>query len=141
MDQPGKVTNPARGQLNGKTEHFPVPVGTGQIGFARRVRPSRPASAWSLSTLILNMVLTHGILPDFRGGVHLFIPLYAIGSVPCLSGHAIAYRWRSLPEVCRNRASGLQGTSSNACCLAGHHGPIIVPLSFPATNFGIKGVC
>ena len=26
MDQPGKVTNPARGQLNRENEHSPVPV-------------------------------------------------------------------------------------------------------------------
>ena len=26
-------------------------------------------------------------------------PPYAIGSVPSLSGHAVAYRWRSLPRV------------------------------------------
>ena len=26
MDQPGKVANPARGQLNRENEHFPVPV-------------------------------------------------------------------------------------------------------------------
>ena len=29
-------------------------------------------------------------------------PPYAIGSVPSLSGHAIAYRWRSLPRVRRH---------------------------------------
>ena len=34
-----------------------------------------------------------------------FKPPYAIGSVPSLSGHAIAYRWRSLPRVHRHRAS------------------------------------
>ena len=38
-------------------------------------------------------------------------PPYAIGSVPCLSGHAIAYRWRSLPRVRRHRASTPQGSS------------------------------
>ena len=38
-------------------------------------------------------------------------PRYAIGSVPGLSGHAIAYRWRSLPRVRRHRASKSQGTS------------------------------
>ena len=37
------------------------------------VQPSRPASACSFSILRLNLVLTHGIPPDFRGGVHLFI--------------------------------------------------------------------
>ena len=36
---------------------------------------------------------------------------YAIGSVPSLSGHAIAYRWRSLPRVRRHRASKPQGSS------------------------------
>ena len=38
-------------------------------------------------------------------------PPYAIGSVPSLSGHAIAYRWRSLPSVLRHRASKPQGSS------------------------------
>ena len=38
-------------------------------------------------------------------------PPYAIGSVPSLSGHAITYRWRSLPRVCRHRASKPQGIS------------------------------
>ena len=38
-----------------------------------------------------------------------FKPPYAIGSVPSLSGHAIAYRWRSLPRVRRHRASEPQG--------------------------------
>ena len=34
-----------------------------------------------------------------------------IGSVPSLSGHAVAYRWRSLPRVRRHRASKPQGSS------------------------------
>ena len=38
-------------------------------------------------------------------------PPYAIGSVPRLSGHAIAYRWRLLPRVRRHRASKHQGSS------------------------------
>ena len=38
-------------------------------------------------------------------------PPYAIGSVPSLSGHAIAYRWRSLARVRRHRASKPQGSS------------------------------
>ena len=38
-------------------------------------------------------------------------PPYAIGSVPSLSGDAIAYRWRSLPRVRRHRASKPQGSS------------------------------
>ena len=38
-------------------------------------------------------------------------PPYAIGSVPSLSGHAMAYQWRSLPRVRRHRASKPQGSS------------------------------
>ena len=37
------------------------------------------------------MVLTHGIPPDFRGGVRLFKLPYAIGPVPSLLGHAIMW--------------------------------------------------
>ena len=40
-----------------------------------------------------------------------FNPPYAIGSVASLLGHAIAYRWRSLPRVRRHRARILQGSS------------------------------
>ena len=38
-------------------------------------------------------------------------PLYAIWSDPSSSGHAIAYRWRSLPRVRRHRASKPQDSS------------------------------
>ena len=38
-------------------------------------------------------------------------PPHAIGSVPSLLGHAIAYRWRSLPRVRRLRASKPQSSS------------------------------
>ena len=40
-----------------------------------------------------------------------FKPTFAIGSVPSLSGHANAYRWRSLPKVRRHRARKPQGSS------------------------------
>ena len=73
MDHPGKVANLARGQLNRENEYSPVPVRALEFGLARRVQLSRPASACSLSILRLNMVLTNGLPPDFRGGVHLFI--------------------------------------------------------------------
>ena len=63
----------------------------------------------------------------------LFIKLpTAIWSVPSLSGHAIAYQWRSTPRVRRHRAGSLQGSSSNGCCLCrSHDGPADVRLSFP----------
>ena len=38
-------------------------------------------------------------------------PPYAIGSVPSLSRHVNAYRWRSLPLVRRRRASKPRGSS------------------------------
>ena len=133
MDQPGKVANPDRGQLNRENEYFPVPVRSSDFGLAR-VRPSCPASACSFSALRLDLVLTHGIPPAFRGGAHLFIPSTAIGSLPGSSGHAIAYRWRSLPRVRRHRTSSSQESSSNGCCLFRfHHGPINVRLSFPTS--------
>ena len=76
-------------------------------------------SACSFSILItLNLVLTHGIPPEFRGGVHILLPApHTIGSVPSLSDHAIAYRLRSLPRVRWHRASSPQGSSSDWCCL------------------------
>ena len=73
MDQPGKVVSPACGQLNRENEYFPVPVRAYTFGLARRVQSSHPASACSFSIVRLNLVLTHGIPPDFGGGVHLFI--------------------------------------------------------------------
>ena len=73
---------------------------------------------------------TYGIPPDFRGGVHLlFKSPYAIGSVPNLSGHTIAYPSYSLPRVRRHRASKSQGiVLVSGAALAGHHVPINVPL-------------
>ena len=47
MAQPGKVANPACGQLNRENEYFPVRVRAREFGLARRVRLSRPASAYS----------------------------------------------------------------------------------------------
>ena len=46
MDQPGKVANPARGQLNRENEYFPIGVCARKFGLARRVRQFRPASAF-----------------------------------------------------------------------------------------------
>ena len=73
MDQPGKVANPARGQLGRKNKNSLVPIRAWESGLAGRVQPSRPASACSFSKLRQNLVLTYGIPPEFRGGVHLFI--------------------------------------------------------------------
>ena len=73
MDQPGKVANPARGQLNRENEYFPIRVRAWEFGLAKRFWQSRPASACSFSILMLNLVLTYGVPPEFHGGVPLFI--------------------------------------------------------------------
>ena len=91
-------------------------------------------------TLRLNLVLTHGIPPAFRGGVHLFIPPITIGSVPNLYQvtHANTYRCHSLPRVRRHRASSPQGSWSNGCCLFRyHHGPFFMRPSFSTPTIGM----
>ena len=74
MDQPCKAGNPARGQLNRENGHFPVRVRS-HLRIGSRKTGSAVASRASLliSILRLNLVLTYGIPPEFRGGVHLFI--------------------------------------------------------------------
>ena len=69
MDQPGKVANPARGQLN--TKNSPCP-GACLIIWSRGTGSAVPSRVSLLiSILRLNLVLTYGIPPGFRGGVHL----------------------------------------------------------------------
>ena len=72
MDQSGKIANPARGQLNRENVVFPVPVCAREFGLARQVRPSRPVSPCSFSTLRLNLVLTRGTTPTFRDSVRIY---------------------------------------------------------------------
>ena len=71
MDQPDKVANPARGQLN--RENGPCPRSR-QIISSRETGSAVPSHVSLLiSILRLNLVLTYGIPPEFRGGVHLLI--------------------------------------------------------------------
>ena len=82
-------------------------------GFARR--------SWHLHLETIRQIMTSS--PEYGAylrhssrvlGRRPFIylkPPYAIGSVPSLSGHAIAYRWRSLPRVRRHKVSKPQGSS------------------------------
>ena len=77
MDQPGKVVNPARGQLNRENEYSPgkmnIPLSPCVPEIWSRETGSAVPSRVSLlfSTLRLNLVLTYGIPPEFRDGVHL----------------------------------------------------------------------
>ena len=96
-----------------------------------------PYSGWTWCLLT-------GFLPiSAAASIHLFKPPYAIGSVLSLSGHAIAYRWCSLPRVRRHKANGSQRSSSNGGCRLGrsHHGPIYVRLSFTTPTIGMKWAC
>ena len=72
MDQPGTIDNPA----NRENENIPVSVRGREFDLARRVRPSRPASACSFSILRLNLVLIHGIPLAFHDSVHIYIYIY-----------------------------------------------------------------
>ena len=92
MDRPGRVTNPARDQLNRENEFYPCPSPRPRV-WSRETGSAVPSRVSLLiSILRLNLVLTYyGIPPEFRGGVHFFYlkPSYAIGSLPSISGHAI----------------------------------------------------
>ena len=73
MDQPGKVGNPARGQLNREDVFFPCPRSRLRI-WSRETGSGVPSHiSLLISILRLNLVLTYGIPPEFRGGVHLYI--------------------------------------------------------------------
>ena len=73
MGQPGKVANPARGQLN--REEKENPCSRSCLGIWSRETCSAVPSRISLliSILRLNLVRTYGIPPEFRGGVHLLV--------------------------------------------------------------------
>ena len=110
MDQPGKVVNPARGQLNRENNISLSPCVPENLvsrdGFSRPV-PRQPAHLHTQAESGAYLRDSSRV-PRRRPFMK---PPYAIGSVPSLSGHAIAYRWRSLPRVRRHRASKPQGSS------------------------------
>ena len=122
MDQPGKVANPDRGQLN-RENNIPlspcVPENlVSRDGFSRPV-PRQPAHLHTQAESGAHLRDSSRVPrrrpftkpPYAIGSVRRQKPPYAIGSVPSLSGRAIAYRWRSLPRVRRHRASKPQGSS------------------------------
>ena len=111
MDQPGKVANPARGQLNRENNIIPlspcVPENlVFRDGFSRPVtrQPAHLHTQAESGAYLRDSSRVPRRRPFMK-------PPYAIGSVPSLSGHAIAYRWRSLPRVRWHRASKPQGSS------------------------------
>ena len=84
--------------------------------------------------------LLTGSLPiSAAASIYLFKPPYAIGSVPSLSGQAIAYRWRSLLRVRRHRASSPQGGSSKGCCLCINMDRLMCASLFPHPLLVLSG--
>ena len=68
MNQPGKVANPTRGQLN-REKIFPCPRACLRI-WSRETGSAVPSRVGLLiSILRLNLVRTYEIPPEFRGGV------------------------------------------------------------------------
>ena len=103
-DQPGKVANPARGQLNRANYLFSCPRSRLRIWSRETgsVVPSRVSPL--ISILRLNLVLTYGwIPPEFRKSIHNWLlpwsPYKSTREVQCLcvcflpihSGHQV--RW------------------------------------------------
>ena len=74
MDQPGKVANPARGQMNRENVSlfaFAPENLISRDGFGSPV-PRQPANLHTQAESGAYGI-THGIPPEFRGGVHLYI--------------------------------------------------------------------
>ena len=116
MNQPDKVANPARGQLNRENEYFPVRVCLRLRIWSRETSSAVPSRVpISILRLKLKRLLTGFLRVPRRRSFIYFTPPYAIGSVPSLSGHAISYRCRSLPRIHRHRASKPQGSSERGC--------------------------
>ena len=107
MDRPDKFANPARGHLNRKKTFFPVPIRASlKSCLARRFCPSRSASAWSFSTLRLNLVLTHGIPLAFCDVVSYLLCILSTAIVSVLPDNAslslgkrLHFRGPTLPVI------------------------------------------
>ena len=112
MNQPGKVANPARGQLNREINislsAFTPENLVSRDGFGSPV-PRQPAHLHTQAESGAYLRDSSRV-PRRRPFVY-FRPPYAIDSIPSLSGHANAYRWRSLLRVHRQGASKPQGSS------------------------------
>ena len=112
MDQPGKVANPARGQLNRENgislSAFAPENLVSRDGFGSSA-PRQPAHL-QFQAESGAYIRDSFRVPRRRPFVYLKPP-HAIGQVPSLSGYAIACRWRSLPSVRRHRVSKPQGSS------------------------------
>ena len=125
MDQPGKVLNLARGQLNRENEYFPIPVRAWELGLATRFRQSRPASACSspysggigclltgslpISTVVASIYLSKPHTPSGQSRVirsHNCVPMAFTAESPPAQGQYTSRQFQT------------------GATLAGHHRPI-----------------
>ena len=99
MDRPGKVANPARGQLNREINISLSPCVPENLisrdGFSRVV----PRQLAHLHTQAESGAYLRDSSRVPRRRRSFIKPPYAIGPVPSLSGHSIAYRLRSAVNV------------------------------------------
>ena len=101
-DQPGKVANPARGQLaEQEKEIIPCPRSRLRIWSCETGSAVPSRVSLLISILRLNLVLTYGIPPEFRGGVH------------SLSVHIMCYQVyiNAAVHICTNYVPGRPGSS------------------------------
>ena len=104
MDQPGKVANIARFSCpRSRLRLWSRETGSAVLA---RVQPAHLHTQAESGAYLRDS----SRVPRRRPFIY-FKPPYAIGSATSLSGHAIAYRWRSLPRARRHRASKPQGSS------------------------------
>ena len=105
------VGNPARGQLNRKNEYFPV------VPVRSRLRIWSPDTGSTVPSRV-NLLILYSQAecgPYSRDSSRFPRRRPFIYTANCcreilsLSGHAIAYRWCSLPRVRRHRASSPHG--------------------------------
>ena len=138
MDQPGTIAKPAREQLYTGKNIFSLPCPRSSLSICTRETVS--SILFRVSLLIIHTQAESGACSRDSSrfpGRRPRIPSTAIASVPNLSDHAFAYRWRSLPRILQNMPSSPQGSSSNGCCLFRfHHGPIIYAPLFLHTHYG-----
>ena len=109
MDGPGIFVIPAHGRITRENDVFSVPVHAAwESGLAGRVRPSRPASARSFSTLRLNLVLTRGISADFHEGDHIYtVNRYWFRPKFIGSRYCMPMALTIIPRVCRHSACNM----------------------------------
>ena len=131
-----KVANPARGQLN-RNEYSLSPFTPDDLVSRDRFDRPAPRQPAHLHTQAESGAYSRDFtrFPRRRPFIYI-VDRHRLSHK--LSGHAIAYRWRSLPRGPRCRASSPQGNSSNRWCLFKYHrGPIFMYLSYPTKSVSV----